>query len=130
MFNINLTTMLKKIQELFLYCVFNNPEYLKGEIAKHLEIPEEDIQITKEKERIDENENPIYALYTLVVEGKKYTTRFDKKVRNVEKVKVPKLVKKEKKWWQSKDDDELEVVVEEKETKEMQYWVLSRIEKC
>jgi len=46
----------------------------------------------------------------------------------VEKVKVPKLVKKEKKWWQSKEDDELEVVVEEKETKEMQYWVLSNIE--
>ena len=120
--------MIKKLQTLFLYCVFNQPEYLKGEISKHLEIPEDEIKITKEKEEVDDNGNTIYSIYTISVEGKKYTTRFDKKVRNVEKVKVPKLVKKEKKWWQGKEDEELEVVVEEKETKEMQYWVLSNIE--
>lgn len=119
--------MLKELQTLFLYCVFNQPEYLKGEISKHLEIPEDEIKITKEKEEVDDNGNPVYTIYSLSVNGKKYTTRFDKKVRNVEKVKVPKLVKKEKKWWQS-DNDELEVIVEEKDTKEMQYWVLSSIE--
>jgi hypothetical protein len=122
--------MLKELQTLFLYCVFNQPEYLKGEISKHLEIPEDEIKITKEKEEVDDNGNPIYSIYTISVEGKKYTTRFDKKVRNIEKVKVPKLVKKEKKWWQDKEDEELEVIVEEKETKKMQYWVLSNIEKC
>ena len=129
MFNININYMLKELQTLFLYCVFNQPEYLKGEISKHLEIPEDEIKITKEKEEVDDNGNPIYSIHTISVEGKKYTTRFDKKVRNVESVKVPKLVKKQKKWWQS-DDDELEVVVEEKQTKKMQYWVLSSIEKC
>jgi hypothetical protein len=120
--------MLKELQTLFLYCIFNQPEYLKGEISKHLDIPEDEIKITKEKEEVDDNGNPIRSIYTVSVEGKKYTTHFDKKVRNVEKVKVPKLVKKEKKWWQNKEDEELEVIVEEKETKEMQYWVLSNIE--
>ena len=119
--------MLKELQTLFLHCIFNQPEYLKGEISKHLEIPEDEIKITKDKEEVDDNGNPIYSIYTVSIGGRNYTTRFDKKVRNVEKVKVPKLVKKEKKWWQS-DDDELEVVVEEKETKKMQYWVLSNIE--
>lgn len=110
-----------------MYCVFNNPEYLKGEISKHLEIPEDEIKLTKEKEEVDGDGNPIYTIYSVSVEGKKYTTRFDKKVREVEEVKVPKLVKKEKKWWQG-DDDELEVIVEKKKTKKMQYWVLSSIE--
>ena len=122
--------MLKELQTLFLYCIFNQPEYLKGEISKHLDIPEDEIKITKEKEEVDDNGNPIHSIYTISVEGKKYTTHFDKKVRNIEKVKVPKLVKKEKKWWQDKEDEELEVIVEEKETKKMQYWVLSNIEKC
>ena len=122
--------MLKELQTLFLHCIFNNPEYLKGEISKHLEIPEDEIKITKEKEEVDDNGNPTYSIYTVSINGKNYTTRFDKKVRSVESVKVPKLVKKQKKWWQSDDDDELEVVVEEKKTKEMQYWVLSNIEKC
>lgn len=121
--------MLKELQTLFLHCVFNNPEYLKGEISKHLEIPEDEIKITKEKEEVDDNGKPTYSIYTVSINGKNYTTRFDKKVRSVESVKVPKLVKKQKKWWQG-DDDELEVVVEEKKTKEMQYWVLSNIEKC
>ena len=121
--------MLKELQTLFLHCVFNNPEYLKGEISKHLEIPEDEIKIIKEREVIDDNGNPIYSIYTVSIGGRNYTTRFDKKVRSVESVKVPKLVKKQKKWWQG-DDDELEVVVEEKKTKEMQYWVLSNIEKC
>jgi hypothetical protein len=122
--------MLKELQTLFLHCVFNNPEYLKGEISKHLEIPEDEIKVTKEKEEVDDNGNPTYSIYTVSINGKNYTTRFDKKVRSVESVKVPKLVKKQKKWWQSDYDDELEVVVEEKKTKEMQYWVLSNIEKC
>lgn len=120
--------MLKELQTLFLYCIFNQPEYLKGEISKHLDIPEDEIKITKEKEEVDDNGNPIYSIYIVSIDGRNYTTRFDKKVRNVEKVKVPKLVKKEKKWWQNKEDEELEVIVEEKETKEMQYWVLSNIE--
>lgn len=119
--------MLKELETRFLHCIFNKPEYLKGEITRHLDIPEDEIKITKEKEEVDDNGNPIYSIYSLSVNGKKYTTRFDKKIRNVESVKVPKLVKKQKKWWQS-DDDELEVVVEEKQTKEMQYWVLSNIE--
>ena len=120
--------MLKELQTLFLHCIFNQPEYLKGEITRHLDIPEENLQMIKEKEEVDDNGNPAYTIYSLSVNGKKYTTRFDRKIRNVEKVKVPKLVKKEKKWWQGKEDEELEVVVEEKETKEMQYWVLSNIE--
>ena len=119
--------MLKELQTRFLHCIFNQPEYLKGEISKHLEIPEDEIKITKEKEEVDDNGNPIYSIYTVSIGGRNYTTRFDKKVRSVESVKVPKLVKKEKKWWQT-DNDELEVVVEEKKTKEMQYWVLSNIE--
>jgi hypothetical protein len=121
--------MLKELQTLFLHCIFNQPEYLKREISKHLEIPEDEIKITKEKENVDDNGNTIYSIYTVSIGGRNYTTRFDKKVRNAEKVKVPKLVKKkkEKKWWQI-DNDELEVVVEENETKEMQYWVLSNIE--
>ena len=51
--------MLKELQTLFLHCVFNNPEYLKGEISKHLEIPEDEIKITKEKEEVDDNNNVI-----------------------------------------------------------------------
>lgn len=122
--------MLKELETRFLHCIFNQPEYLKGEITRHLDIPEENLQMIKEKEEADDNGNPVYTIYSLSVNGKKYTTRFDRKIRNVEKVKVPKLVKKEKKWWQNKENEELEVIVEEKETKEMQYWVLSNIEKC
>ena len=120
--------MINKLNSCFHYCTFINPEYLKGEIAKHLEIPEENIRLTKVREETDDNGNVRFAIYSLEVDKESFTIRFDKKTREVETIQVPKVVKKPKKWYQT--EDELAVVVEEKKSaaKPMDYWLLSNIE--
>ena len=58
-----------KLCKLFLHCVFSNPEFIKGEIEKHLEIPEGGVKLRYERNRTDEQGNE-YRLE--ITHAKKY----------------------------------------------------------
>lgn len=38
----------EKLRKLFLHCAFINPDFIKGQISKHLEIPIEKVSLTCE----------------------------------------------------------------------------------
>ena len=110
------------LQRLFLHCVFSNPIFLKGEIAKNMDLPMEDVELKHEK--TDES----YSIYTLLLCGSAFTLRFDKKIEEPREIDVPKVVYAPKKWYQS--HPQRTVVVEKRKTSEkpITRWILNLIE--
>jgi len=109
------------LQRLFLHCVFSNPMFLKGEIAKNMDLPIEDVDLKHEK--TEEK----YSLYTLTLCGSAFSLRFDKKIEEPREIEVPKVVYAPKKWYQSQP--RRTVVIEKRKTSEkpITRWILNEI---
>lgn len=119
-------TIKDKLSMLFLHCVFSNPEFIKGEISKHLELPKNKIGLNLEKTTTDENNEEVYRVYRLNVYDEEFLLRYDRKVEKPREIKVPKVVTLPKKWYQS--EPSTRIVVEPKQTKQSVHWVLNMID--
>ena len=119
--------MINNLNRLFHWCVIN-PEFLKGEVSKHLDIPEDKIKLEKYDDTTNDDGEIVSCRYILNIDGEEFVFNFNKKIREIEAKKVPKVIKKKKKWWQG-DTDELEVVIEDSKpmVKSMSYWVITSI---
>ena len=115
-----------KLSTLFLHCVFTKPEFIKGEISKHLELPHEKVILNHEKTINDKNGEELYNIFKLNVYDIDLALRFDKRIESPKIIKVPKVVNKPKKWYQS--EPETMVVIEEKQAKQTYHWTLNSIE--
>ena len=117
-----------KLCKLFLHCVFSNPEFISGEIEKHLEIPEGGVKLRYERNHTDEQGNEVSRYYTLFVYGVELILRYDKRIEEPREIEVPKVVNKPKKWWQREPDTM--VVIEKKKSSETPkfHWVLNAID--
>ena len=111
------------LSNLFLFTAFNNPEFIKGAVSKHLNTSIEDIRVSL-TEATEERRK-----YTLAVYDNEFVLSFDKRVEKPKEIKVPKIVKKPKKWYQISEPGSM-VVVETKLSSEkpFDYWVLTAIE--
>lgn len=118
-----------KLSKLFLHTIFVNPNFLKGGISNHLEIPIEDISLVEEKIVEDENKEVVSSIYSLSIFESKFKLRFDKRVEQPKEIEVPKIVKKPKKWYQIGEPESM-VIVEKKPSskKPLTNWVLNSIE--
>ena len=118
----------QKLCMLFLHCVFSKPEFISGEIEKHLEIPEGGVKLRYERNHTDEQGNEVSRYYTLFVYGVELILRYDKRIEEPREIEVPKVVNKPKKWWQREPDTM--VVIEKKKSSETPkfHWVLNAID--
>ena len=110
----------ERLSMLFLNTMFGNVNFIKGEVAKHFEIPETCVAIKHEKTTEDTD------VCTLSIYDDKFTLTFVKGVEEPREIKVPKVVKLPKKWYQQ--EAKTTVIVEKKQTKPYVYWVLKKIE--
>ena len=110
----------EKLSMLFLNTMFGNVNFIKGEVAKHFEIPEAAVAIKHEKTTEDTD------VCTLLIYDDKFTLTFVKGLEEPKEIKVPKVVKLPKKWYQQ--EVKTTVIVEKKQTKPYVYWVLKKIE--
>lgn len=117
-----------KLCKLFLHCVFSNPEFIKNEISKHLEVPIGDVVLRYERNRTDEQGNEIARYFTLFLYDVEFVLRYDKRVEEPKEIEVPKVVNKPKKWWQLEPGTM--VVIEKKKSSETPtfHWVLNAID--
>ena len=118
----------EKLRKLFLYCTFINPDFIKGQISKHLEIPIEKVKLTCESSPTDDEGKETYRQYRLCIYGTEFVLLFDRKVDEPKEIDVPKIVKAPKKWWKKSADTT--IIVEKKQTSKtpIEYWVLNMIE--
>jgi len=110
----------EKLSMFFLNTMFGNVDFIKGEVAKHFDIPETCVALKHEK-TTEETDVCLLSIY-----DDKFALTFVKRVEEPKEIKVPKVIKKPKKWYQT--ESESTVVVETKETKPYVYWVLKKIE--
>lgn len=123
----NLAEQLKgKLSTLFLHTTFNSIGFLKGEVAKHMEINESEIKLTELEVKKDSDGNVTNVFYNLSLLDTNFTIRFDHKVKEAKALNVPRVVKNDKKWWQINAPD-TKVIVEQRQEKPKEYWVLSSI---
>ena len=118
-----------KLSKLFLHTIFVNPNFLKGGISNHLEIPIEDISLVEETIIEDENKEVVSSVYSLSIFESKFKLRFDKRIEQPKEIEIPKIVKKPKKWYQIGEPESM-VIVEKKlsSKKPLMNWVLNSIE--
>lgn len=119
----------KKLLTLFLYTSFFDIQFLKGEVAKHFEIPESSISLNH-KETVKKEDGTIdYVLFILKVYEFDFVVRFHARLQQPKEIEVPKVVKVEKKWWQINVPD-TKVVIEKQMSSEKptEYWVLTDIQ--
>ena len=112
--------MRARLSMLFLNTMFGNVDFIKGEVAKHFEIPEGSVAIKHEKATEDTD------VCTLSIYDDKFTLTFVKGVEEPREIKVPKVVKMPRKWYQQ--EAKTTVIVEKKQTKPYVYWVLKKVE--
>jgi hypothetical protein len=110
----------EKLSMFFLNTMFGNVDFIKGEVAKHFDIPETCVAIKHEKTTEDTD------VCTLSIYDDKFTLTFVKGVEEPREIKVPKVVKMPKKWYQQ--EAKTTVIVEKKQTKPYVYWVLKKVE--
>ena len=115
-----------KLETLFLHTTFTTISFLKGEIAKHLDINESNITLREERSVTDDNGNVVYTLYTLKIFDYEFVLRFNRRVTEGKEIDVPRVVKNPHKWWQFNEPD-TKVVVEKKVTAPSEYWLLATI---
>ena len=115
-----------KLEAYFLHTTFINVAFLKGEIAKHFNLVENNIMLKEEKNVTDDNGKLSYSLYTLRVFEAEFIVRFNHIVKDSVEIEVPKVVRGEKKWWQVNEPD-AKVIVEKKRTEPKEYWLLASI---
>lgn len=114
----------EKLCKLFLYTVFATPLGIRKEIVKHLEIPEDNLQLGNPVETEEATQIPA----SIVFEDNKeeFVLIFSKRIDPPKEVDVPKIVKEKRKWWQVGEGDS-KLIVEKQKTKERPYWVLTSI---
>jgi len=112
------------LEAYFLHTTFINVSFLKGEIAKHFGLVENNIMLKEEKNVTDDNGNLLYTLYALRVFGVEFIVRFNHIVKDSVEIEVPKVVRNEKKWWQF-DEPDAKVIVEKQRTEPKEYWLLA-----
>ena len=112
--------MRTRLSMFFLNTMFGNVDFIKGEVAKHFDIPESSVALKHEKATEDTD------VCTLSIYDDKFTLTFVKGVEEPREIKVPKVVKLHKKWYQQ--EAKTTVIVEKKQTKPYAYWVLKKIE--
>jgi len=123
----NLAEQLKgKLSTLFLHTTFNSIGCLKEEIAKHMEISESEIKLTELEVKKDKDGNVTNVFFNLNFLDTDFTIRFDHRVKEAKVLNVPRVVKNDKKWWQINTPD-TKVIVEQRQEKPKEYWVLSSI---
>lgn len=101
--------MRARLSMLFLNTMFGNVNFIKGEVAKHFEIPEATVAIKHEKTTEDTD------VCTLSIYDDKFTLTFVKGIEEPKEIKVPI-------WYP------YEVKTESKKTEPKVYWVLKKIE--
>lgn len=114
--------------KLFLHCAFKNPEFVLGEIEKHLSAPKDSVVLYVERNTTDANGNEISKHYKLSLFGVEFVLRYDKKTEPQREVLLRKIVVKPKKWWQIKPTTM--VITEKTKLSESNnsHWVLNCIE--
>lgn len=119
----------EKLCKLFLHTFISKPQLIRGQILKHLEIPEASISMREERNVTDDDGNVLYSLFTLKLFEYEFILRFDKRVELTKEIDVPKVVNTDKRWWQFTKPDH-EVVIEKKPSSErpLVHWLLSSIE--
>ena len=118
----------EKLCKLFLYAFVTQPNLLKGLVAKHIEVPEENVILREEKTVKDDNDNILYMSFTLLIFEYEFVVRFDRRVEAPREIEVPKVVNKPKKWYQITPDTM--VVVEKKPSsdKPLIHWLIAAID--
>lgn len=118
----------EKLCNLFLHTFISQPNLIRGQILKHLDMPEENVLLREERNVTDDEGNILYALFTLSIFEYEFILRFDRRVELPKEIEVPKVIKAEKKWWEFTKPDH-EVVIEKKPSSErpLVHWLLSRI---
>ena len=118
----------EKLCKLFLYSFLTQPNLLKGLVAKHIEVPEENVILREEKTVKDDNDNILYMSFTLLIFEYEFVVRFDRRVEAPREIEVPKVVNKPKKWYQRTPDTM--VIVEKKPSsdKPLIHWLIAAID--
>ena len=114
----------QKICTLFLNTVFISPTFIRGELVKHLELPNECVQLGKATETDEAVTIPLAIVFDDNKE--EFMLVFSKRVEKPKEVEVPKIVTQKRKWWQVGEHD-TKVVVEKHTTKERPYFLLTSI---
>lgn len=118
----------EKLCKLFLYTFVTQPNLLKGLVAKHIEVPEENVILREEKTVKDDNDNILYMSFTLLIFEYEFVVRFDRRVEVPREIEVPKVVNKPKKWYQRTPDTM--VITEKKPSsdKPLIHWLIAAID--
>jgi hypothetical protein len=118
----------EKLCKLFLYSFLTQPNLLKGLVAKHIEVPEDNVILREEKTVKDDNDNILYMSFTLLIFEYEFVVRFDRRVEAPREIEVPKVVNKPKKWYQRTPDTM--VIVEKKPSsdKPLIHWLIAAID--
>ena len=104
----------QKICTLFLNTVFMSPTFIRGELAKHLELPSDCVQLGKPTETDEAITIPLAI--TFDENKEEFMLVFSKRVEKPKEIEVPKIVAQKRKWWQVGEHD-TKVIVEKHETK-------------
>ena len=114
----------KKLCKLFLFTKFIQPNFIRGEIVKHLELSDENVEVGK----VQTEENSLSMPIKVTFEDNKqeFLFTFSKRVEEPKEIDVPKIVNRERKWYEF-GDPKKEVIVEKKMTKQQDYWLLTSI---
>ena len=118
----------EKLCKLFLHTFVTQPNLLKGLVAKHIEVPENNVILREEKTVKDDNDNILYMSFILLIFEYEFVVRFDRRVEAPREIEVPKVVNKPKKWYQRTPDTM--VVVEKKPSsdKPLIHWLVAAID--
>ena len=114
----------QKICTLFLNTVFISPTFIRGEVVKHLELPNDCVQLGQPNETDEAITMPLAI--TLDENKEEFMLVFSKRVEKPKEIETPKLVKQKHKWWQVGEHD-TKVIVEKRMTKERPYFLLTSI---
>ena len=118
----------EKLCKLFLHTFLKQPTILKGLVAKHVEVPEDNVILKEEKRVEDESGNVIHIIYTLFIFDYEFVVHFEQRVEMPKEIEVPKVVNKPKKWYQIVPDTM--IVVEKKPSREkpLIHWLVAAID--
>lgn len=114
--------MRDKLCKLFLHSFFTQPNFLKGQVIKHLEIPDENVVLEKKSE--DEN----FVVFNLSLFDYNYLVTFKKRIEEPKEIEVPKIVLKPKKWYQRTPEQMVVVEKQPSSDKPLNHWLLVKIE--
>lgn len=115
----------QRLCTLFLYTVFVNPLFMRREIAKHLELPIDSINLTLNEQT---EEHSVYLLRIEFADNlQEFSLTFNRKDEQPKEIEVPSITKRKRKWWQFSGDEELTVEKKIVSTESTTYWILHNV---